>query len=505
MEYVRNLKDYLSLMARGAILFFLLWIIGQSQPTRAQQTPICGNNLTEPGEACDGTDLNAFTCSSVAAGFVSGTLSCKADCSGYDISQCIDGGHINAASCSQADVQAAIDAAKEGDTVHVPAGTCTWSTPVTIGEVIAWTPPTFESKNLIIQGAGIDQTIIMDQTGAGYNERPFWAQCQEGKPFRITGFTFTGMKKRSSTEPAIQIRGYCSNWRIDHSKFDLSQAEMGTQGRGILTSGLNYGLIDHNIFLNALQGVAVGHDGDASWQQPLSLGTGDAVYIEDNLFDYGEDFHGDGANDAYNGARYVMRYNSITNARIGHHGFDSGGYRSPHSLQIYSNTITFTDPQSWYPMRFRGGTGVVFNNTWIGDYNPNLVIGVVNYRTCCCNWCTNVEPDAYGYPCDPYCACASPLHTSCLHFGRCDGNNPLDGNLDPSGYPCKDQVGRSTDTDGDGIQDQEPLYEWNNTVQSQDADVSVNDPWSCTSPAMDDHLKEGRDFINDTPRPDYVP
>lgn len=366
-------------------------------------------------------------------------------------------------------------------------------------------PLTFGSKNIVIQGAGIDQTIIIDETGAGYNERPFWVQCQEGKPFRITGFTFTGMKKRSSTEPAIQIRGYCSNWRIDHSKFDLSQAEMGTQGRGILTSGPNYGLIDHNIFLNALQGVAVGHDGDASWQRPLSLGTGDAVYIEDNLFDYSDDYAGDGANDAYNGARYVMRHNSITNARMGHHGFDSGGYRSPHSFEIYSNTITFTDPQSWYPMRFRGGTGVIFNNTWIGDYNPNLVIGVVNYRTCCCNWCTNVEPDAYGYPCDPYCSCASPLHTNCSHWGRCDGNNPLDGNLEPSGYPCKDQVGRSTDSDGDGIQNQEPLYEWNNTFQGQDADITVNDPWGCTSPSMHDHLKEGRDFINDTPRPNYVP
>jgi polygalacturonase len=39
-------------------------------------------------------------------------------------------GVIHAASCSQEDVQAAIDAANDGDTVSVPAGTCTWTTPL---------------------------------------------------------------------------------------------------------------------------------------------------------------------------------------------------------------------------------------------------------------------------------------------------------------------------------------------------------------------------------------
>lgn len=39
---------------------------------------------------------------------------------------------IRAASCSQSDVQAAIDAASDGDTVAVPAGNCTWTTAVNI-------------------------------------------------------------------------------------------------------------------------------------------------------------------------------------------------------------------------------------------------------------------------------------------------------------------------------------------------------------------------------------
>src|SRR3990167_2350235 len=39
---------------------------------------------------------------------------------------------INAASCSSADVQNAINAASNGDRVLVPAGTCTWTTAVSI-------------------------------------------------------------------------------------------------------------------------------------------------------------------------------------------------------------------------------------------------------------------------------------------------------------------------------------------------------------------------------------
>jgi hypothetical protein len=40
--------------------------------------PVCGNNLTEGTESCDGTDLNGKTCQDF--GFSQGTLSCKPDC-----------------------------------------------------------------------------------------------------------------------------------------------------------------------------------------------------------------------------------------------------------------------------------------------------------------------------------------------------------------------------------------------------------------------------------------
>ena len=55
-------------------------------------------------------------------------------------------GDITAVSCTQPDVQAAIDEATDGARVLIPAGNCMWSTPV------GW-----HDKNIYVKGAGIDQ------------------------------------------------------------------------------------------------------------------------------------------------------------------------------------------------------------------------------------------------------------------------------------------------------------------------------------------------------------
>ena len=47
---------------------------------------ICGNNIIEPREICDGTSLNGQTCSS--QGFADGTLKCNPSCTAYDTTLC---------------------------------------------------------------------------------------------------------------------------------------------------------------------------------------------------------------------------------------------------------------------------------------------------------------------------------------------------------------------------------------------------------------------------------
>ena len=49
----------------------------------------CGNDLRDPGELCDGSDLAGLDCESVVTGSPGGTLSCTANCLGLDASGCL--------------------------------------------------------------------------------------------------------------------------------------------------------------------------------------------------------------------------------------------------------------------------------------------------------------------------------------------------------------------------------------------------------------------------------
>jgi len=48
---------------------------------------VCGNNIAENGEACDGSDLRGNSCYSL--GYNSGTLGCENDCNSFDTGNCV--------------------------------------------------------------------------------------------------------------------------------------------------------------------------------------------------------------------------------------------------------------------------------------------------------------------------------------------------------------------------------------------------------------------------------
>lgn len=54
--------------------------------------PVCGDSIVQAGELCDGTNLWDNDCTTVDDAFGSGTLSCLADCSGWDTSACMAAG-----------------------------------------------------------------------------------------------------------------------------------------------------------------------------------------------------------------------------------------------------------------------------------------------------------------------------------------------------------------------------------------------------------------------------
>ena len=82
------------------------------------ESPACGNEKLDPDEPCDGERLNGKTCESVVGTGSTGRLLCKSDCSGFDVSLCTsvagnlcgngvidagemcDGGNLNGQSCA---------------------------------------------------------------------------------------------------------------------------------------------------------------------------------------------------------------------------------------------------------------------------------------------------------------------------------------------------------------------------------------------------------------------
>ncbi len=320
-----------------------------------------------------------------------------------------DAATVTATSCSSADVQAAINAAQDGDTVAIPKGTCSWTATVGVGTETAWNPPAWNTKALTIRGAGADSTIIIDSipTPASGNPRGTMLDIATklGGLTRVTAMTFNSSVypnlDPSVYNPAmISIEGYSHTWRVDHVHFIVEV------GNGISTGGSTYGVIDHNTFdlLGWHFGMYIFHpnwnsqaNGDGSWADSLYAGTEKAVFIEDNVFTatpYSV------AIDGWSGGRAVFRHNTLLNATISNHGTDSPGrLRSMRAMEIYNNTVTLNDTAEYYYVgQLRGGTFIIFNNTITNNFSG--AFSIENYR----------DYDTF----DPW--------------GKCDGTSPFDVN-----------------------------------------------------------------------------
>jgi len=371
---------------------------------------------------------------------------------------------INAATCSRADVGAAINLASDGDTVNVPAGVCSWTSTLTV------------TKGITLAGAGIDQTVLLVDVPPAGGRRIMIFETVAGKSYRLTGFTFRhNTVLPGSSNGAVVIGGFSHAVRLDHLKFD------DLYDVAIHTYGDVWGVIDHIQFLTSRNGQAVvvwhnvwggvGSYGDNSWATPTELGTAKAIYIEDSTFTVLGTMQT--VIDAEAGARYVVRNSTFNNAAAGGHGTDSTGrYRSLRSYEFYNNTFTYPGAGGFAAIYVRGGTGVVFNNTFVGFTHAFFA---ATYRA----------------------------GQSFAPWGACNGTSVYDGNVGPpAGYPCIDQVGRGRGTllSGDSPspaawpnQQYEPVYTWGNLLGG--ADVNTQHA----------PVQLGRDLILNTPKPGYEP
>lgn len=396
--------------------------------------------------------------------------------------------------CAQATVQAALDAAEDGDTVRMPAGTCTWA------DGVSWT-----NVNVTLEGAGIDQTVLLcDGCLTITSTDPTSAHSQ----WRLTGMTFHGA---SPSGIVITIWDNVSSWhygwRIDHVKLDYPGAG---SGYGIFIGGATYGVIDSSewnwggglaiIMVGQMSdewpGSATHPQGGYLLAQPLDLGSFKAVYIEDNVFT-GTAPGGFAAYDTSSGGgRAVFRHNIVMGGMYYSHwtrNREVGGILH----EIYRNLFIGNANYNAYPIRLEAGTGVIFDNSVQGYTDLYAVLD-----------------ERRGF------------YESDGELGACDGSRAWDGNAgDPAapGWPCLGQIGRAPGKTMAQImagekQESAPLYLWNNGVEvgcrssgpcSGGFGVSVWDGSTAARAYVSatPHPNGEVDFVvnGTTPKPGYVP
>jgi hypothetical protein len=461
----------------------------------------------------------------------------------------VQGATRTAASLSQGDVQEAVDAAGDGDTVLLPAGTATWSASVVVA-----------GKFITIQGAGSDRTTIV---GGDYlpstthpTHRVFEITAKEGGLTRLTSLTIDGGTgaKDAYNKGMIAVAGPSTTWRVDHLRVRATR----TCAMHVSASG---GVIDRNTFVLVgwIFGIygfnGGGPYGDAAWAEPTDLGTANnAFFIEDNVFEATERSF---ALDGWKGQRVVVRHNTFKNALIGNHGTESSGrLRGARSFEIYENLIRYTGPSWPDAIGFRSGTGVVFNNRIEGNFKEAM--RVENYR----DWrsfspwgiATGESPfdkndvDERGTPIihetgthigpqkTPVLVCTGKTWSSDQWKGYSVFNtttgkssviisntqDTLAARIDSSyggvnlvwntgdGFKIErclvalDQMGRgkgrliSGDVPSPAAwpqQEPDPTYVWNNTLNGRVGGLVSGSP----------HVKEGVDFFNGIPKPGYRP
>jgi hypothetical protein len=370
---------------------------------------------------------------------------------------------IQAASCSQADVQSAINFAQDGDTVFVPAGECTWNSSVSI-----------QNKTITLIGAGSANggTKIV-YGGSNHSLLEIDPGSKTGK-VDIAGFWFYGGHPEYWSGTAISFWGpkAWKNILIHHNTFENNK-----QWTIVGYAGAQ-GVIYQNIFKGSAHGIIFYGDGADDWETPLVLGNADFFFVEDNNFDW-DDWYGvtgTACMDMNSGGRVVFRHNTIKYGFWETHDRARSGLVSANAYEIYNNTF-WTNTTKWKGLDISAGTGVVWGNNFNGggtfETDWTIPIGAMDYKS--------FDPRS---------------------LSLCDGTDPVDQNVSgEAGWRCQYQIG--TQSEGATAYSY-PLYVWSNYNNSSLVGMVCTNGCEVNGRP---HLLEGRDFINNgtTPRPGYSP
>lgn len=364
-------------------------------------------------------------------------------------------------SCTPSGLQTLVNAASDGDTINIASGTHSWNSMVTVN-----------NKALKIEGAGVGVTIISCSSSKFIT---YSGASTGGNVATLGNMTIGGSNDGSN--------GYISlsssyAWRFHHIKRTGQTTNVFFI---MITDSGAGGVVDDCQFLNSGEaGVAVMFiKGQASWwgNSSMNFGASNLVYVEGNVFSTTACQSGLPWIDGDTGARYVARFNTVTNMQGGCHGFDSSASAAL-QWELYNNQFNFDVETSPYcpisqQLLFRGGTGYIYNNNvylWepYGDYSPSWV-NLINYRD-------------------------TMVYQGCECDGTCSDDENLSGQ---TGYICFEQPGSGAPSVEGKTYTSVPVYGYNNTGTGNMAG-HVN-TWNSST-----HVQSGRDYFSTTQKPGYT-
>ncbi|MGZ3770467.1 MAG: hypothetical protein ACXVCP_12340 [Bdellovibrio sp.] len=290
---------------------------------------------------------------------------------------------LTASSCSYVDVSSAVNSASVGDTVNVPAGSCTWNNTLLINKGI----------NLIGGNGGTTKitaglgpyNFIIQINPADYNQ---------DDPIRLSGFTLDANNNgailalgQADKRPPFNVP---TKIRVDHNI--LQNANL-VGGFGIWNYCTLYGVVDNNIISNVAYPIKNDTQSLETWnttapQNIFISGSNNYMYFEDNILNetaYPGATDGLIAEQAFSG-RYAFRYNRIILNAVSYSLFENHGHQgigsadsgttmgSGFGVELYGNEVISNGYSATF-FKTRGGRSFVFNNTMDKNFDINAYDG----------------------------------------------------------------------------------------------------------------------------------
>jgi len=305
-------------------------------------------------------------------------------------------GTYTAASCNRTDVNAVINGpthkAVDGDIIIIPAGTCTWTSGVTVSGVgIDITGQGTPNAGAGTTGAGTSTTTIVDNSSSALFS---FTRLVYGKLAEVELLNVNPMI--SSTDSPFQFIGTCTSSgcaqiRVDNLSFPDGWVGKLPSSALAITEDV-FGVFDHNSILESSGGVVltminypawkgVGSYGDNGFSSADSMGTNQNIFIENNYFRYTGAMQNDVGATGGTGigsSRVVCRYNTFVEegSICASHGTSwLGRERGTRQTEAYRNTVSNSIVGDAVE-GINGGSGLMFENTVTGYFNEFLSLDV---------------------------------------------------------------------------------------------------------------------------------